>query len=137
MIYQTKKCYNINIENYYKNYVGGNMAGLKYCYLFLDTSFDEAIVTIELYRKCGSMSDIFMCETSIRELEESINGQLKREKLDFRLKKDKIHKILNDMESKEYITFVKRGKGRQKSIIRINIKDIINGKYKFKSTNKS
>ena len=113
------------------------MAGLKYCYLFLDTSFDEAIVTIETHRKCRSMSDIFMCETSIRELEESINGQLKREKLDFRLKKDKIHKILNDMESKEYITFVKRGKGRQKSIIRINIKDIINGKYKFKSTNKS
>lgn len=106
------------------------MAGLKYCYLFLDMDTDESAVTMELYRKCGGMEDIFMCEISIRELEEKLDPRLK-------LKKDKINKILNDLESKEYITFVKKGKGRQKSIIRINIKDIINGKYKFKSTNKS
>lgn len=113
------------------------MAGLKYFYMFHDMSFEESIVTIELYRKCGAMQDIFMCETSIRELEESIALRLKKEKLTMTLKKDKISKILNNLESKEYITFIKKGKGRQKSLIRINIKDIINGKYQFKSANKS
>ena len=114
------------------------MAGLKYFYMFHDMSFEESIVTIELYRRCGEMEDIFMCKASIRELEESINARLKREKLNnIKFKKDKINKILNDLASKEYITFVKRDKGRQKSVIRINIKDIINGKHEFKSTNKS
>ena len=69
MIYQTKKCYNISIGIIIKRiYIGGNMAGLKYCYLFLDMDTDESAVTMELYRKCGGMEDIFMCEISIREL---------------------------------------------------------------------
>ena len=101
-------------------------------------NFDEVTVTMELYKRCGELEDIFMCKTSIRELEESINTRFKKEKLDhIKLKKDRINKILSDLESKEYITFIQKAKGRQKSIIRINIKDIINGKYEFKSTNKS
>lgn len=107
------------------------MAGLKYGYFFIDMDLDEIAIVREFYAKCGSMEDIFMCEISLRELEEKLDPRLK-------LKKDKINKILNDMESKEYITFIEKGKGRQKSIIRINIKDIINGKYEFKSmANKS
>ena len=115
------------------------MSRLKYFYMFHDMSFEESIVIIELYRKCGAMQDIFMCETSIRELEKSIGSRLKQEKLDnVSFKKDKINKILNDLENKEYISFIQKAKGRQKSIIRINIKDIINGKYEFKSmANKS
>ena len=114
------------------------MAGLKYFYMSHNMSFEEAIVTMDLYRKCGELEDIFMCKTSIRELEESINTRLKKEKLEhIKFKKDRINKILSDLESKEYITFIQKAKGRQKSLIRINIKDIINGKYEFKSTNKS
>ena len=115
------------------------MAGLKYFYMFHNMSFEEAIVTMDLYRKCGELEDIFMCKTSIRELEESINTRLKKEKLEhIKFKKDRINKILSDLESKEYITFIQKAKGRQKSLIRINIKDIINGKYEFKSmANKS
>lgn len=115
------------------------MAGLKYCYLFLDMSFEESTIIIELYKRCGELEDIFMCKTSIRELEESINTRLKKEKLEhIKFKKDRINKILSDLESKEYITFIQKAKGRQKSLIRINIKDIINGKYEFKSmANKS
>ena len=115
------------------------MAGLKYCYIFFGMNFDEVTVTMELYKRCGELEDVFMCKTSIRELEESINTRFKKEKLEhIKFKKDRINKILSDLESKEYITFIQKAKGRQKSLIRINIKDIINGKYEFKSmANKS
>ena len=73
-----------------------------------------------------------MWETSLRELEKSINTRLKKEKLEhIKFKKDKINKILNDLEEKEYITIIKKAKGRQKNLIRINIKDIINKKYNY------
>ena len=108
------------------------MAGLKYGYLFDSMSTEEIAVTVELYRRCGDMEDIFMCETSLRELEKSINTRLKKEKLEhIKFKKDKINKILNDLEEKEYITIIKKAKGRQKNLIRINIKDIINKKYNY------
>ena len=108
------------------------MAGLRYCYLFDSMSTEEIAVTVELYRRCGDMEDIFMCEASLRELEEAINKDFKRQKLDkINLKKDKINKILNDLEEKEYITIIKKAKGRQKNLIRINIKDIITKKYNY------
>ena len=108
------------------------MAGLRYCYLFDSMSTEEIAVTVELFRRCGDMEDIFMCEASLRELEKSINTRLKKEKLEhIKFKKDKINKILNDLEEKEYITIIKKAKGRQKNLIRINIKDIINKKYNY------
>ena len=115
------------------------MTDLKYYYMFHNMEFGESVVILDLYKKCGGNDDIFTCETSIRELEESINTRFKREKHEnIKFKKDKINKILSDLENKEYITFIQKAKGRQKSIIRINIKDIINGKYEFKSmANKS
>lgn len=91
---------------------------LKYSYFPIEATIEEIEVLRQLYIKCSDTKN-YIAEYSLEMIVNNCDDRIG-------ITKRKLQVILKNFESRKWIEHIEKGKGRNKSILKITFKNCIN-----------